>query len=385
MFVDGPVILSARIRFAMNWMDVIFLLLLTTNPIGVRGYEGCSSAYGSKPCSFVPAPPGKTPPCARPGLTFCEHPDHYPQQLINYLIQKWRFDHSTLIASESREEFSSYLRPTPSPVYGPPNYHSYGPPNHHSYGPPTYQGSGQGLPDPIHIYHGSGQDARDLPEPIHIPKPPFPFHDGGKAYVPPKAYPLLRNFTEGSGGQYDLRYPDSLSAYSERYQPQGYFTPSDAQYNPYIGDVWKRIESNYQRLRRSLKHQRKRRSFQRITEESKHSNSTLQRSKRQATIPSLCRVRSQFIMPRAALNNKGNWMYVVNMPEVDSSYTQLVKSEVCASQTCNGICSLPEGYSSRCEQKYVQKRLVALEAGGNQLYNDVFWFPSCCICAISRN
>ncbi|KAJ8966714.1 hypothetical protein NQ314_003367 [Rhamnusium bicolor] len=55
------------------------------------------------------------------------------------------------------------------------------------------------------------------------------------------------------------------------------------------------------------------------------------------------------------------------------------------SQTCSGICSLPQDYTSRCEQKYVQKRLVALEGGGNQLYTDVFWFPSCCVCTISNS
>ncbi|KRT80930.1 hypothetical protein AMK59_6125 [Oryctes borbonicus] len=99
----------------------------------------------------------------------------------------------------------------------------------------------------------------------------------------------------------------------------------------------------------------------------------------------LCETTSSFIMPRAALNNKGNWMYVVNMPELDNRYTQLVKSETCSSTQCNGLCSLPAGYTSRCEQKYVQKRLVALEGGGNQLYTDVFWIPSCCICTITTN
>lgn len=57
----------------------------------------------------------------------------------------------------------------------------------------------------------------------------------------------------------------------------------------------------------------------------------LQRTKRQNPLTSLelCEIRSQYIMPRAALNNKGNWMYVVNMPNVDTKYTQLVKSETC--------------------------------------------------------
>ncbi|KAJ8921039.1 hypothetical protein NQ315_015835 [Exocentrus adspersus] len=43
-----------------------------------HSYGPCSPIYGSEPCSFLPAPPGKTPPCARPGMTYCEHPEHYP-------------------------------------------------------------------------------------------------------------------------------------------------------------------------------------------------------------------------------------------------------------------------------------------------------------------
>lgn len=56
------------------------------------------------------------------------------------------------------------------------------------------------------------------------------------------------------------------------------------------------------------------------------------RSKRQNALSgqTLCETTSSYIMPRAALNNKGNWMYVVNMPELDNRYTQLVKSETCS-------------------------------------------------------
>lgn len=41
---------------------------------------------------------------------------------------------------------------------------------------------------------------------------------------------------------------------------------------------------------------------------------------------SLCTVRTEFITPRAALNNKGSWKYVVNMPD---NMTQLVRAEIC--------------------------------------------------------
>nr|BAM18266.1 spatzle 5 [Papilio xuthus] len=65
--------------------------------------------------------------------------------------------------------------------------------------------------------------------------------------------------------------------------------------------------------------------------------------------------------------------------------TQLVRAEICASTECNGLCTIPLGYSSRCEQKYIQKRLVALETSGQTLYTDLFWIPSCCQCTIVNN
>jgi len=49
---------------------------------------------------------------------------------------------------------------------------------------------------------------------------------------------------------------------------------------------------------------------------------------------------------------------------------------------CNGICSVPEGYRSRCQQQFVQKRLIALEGSGNRLYTDLFWFPHGCTCQV---
>ncbi|GAB0095036.1 Protein spaetzle 5 [Sergentomyia squamirostris] len=118
-----------------------------------------------------------------------------------------------------------------------------------------------------------------------------------------------------------------------------------------------------------------------LLDESKLPENSGLRSKRQAfDQESLCQVRTQFIQPQAALNSKGNWMFVVNQVQ---TATQLVKTETCASNVCSGICQIPAGYSSRCEQKYVQKRLVALDGNGQRLYTDTFWFPSCCVCTIS--
>jgi len=54
------------------------------------------------------------------------------------------------------------------------------------------------------------------------------------------------------------------------------------------------------------------------------------RKRRQAASNQLCPTRTEFIMPKAAMNNRGNWMFVVNLNEVDDRYTQLVGTETCA-------------------------------------------------------
>ena len=90
-----------------------------------------------------------------------------------------------------------------------------------------------------------------------------------------------------------------------------------------------------------------------------------------------------FTVPQAAMNNDGNWMYVVNMD--DTRYAQQVRTEVCAGGDrgpCNGLCQVPPGYSATCRQKYVQKRLIALDGSGGSLRGEVFWFPHCCVCEV---
>ncbi|CAH0557598.1 unnamed protein product [Brassicogethes aeneus] len=335
----------------MNCFSVLTLLSCCV----VKCMATCSHLYGHEPCkTFVPAPPGQTPPCARPGQTFCEFPDQYPGQLINYLIQKWRFDHNTILSDESKEEFSSYfLPPNPKPEYGPPGFQSFGP---------------------------KGNDY--LPEPIYIPKPQQPLNAG----FFPERNNLVYQEQVRNGQFYTYKYPQNFPQVNRpTYNSYYYDVPHQGQ-GQYNNRLWKRRTDT--RQKRSLKFKRSRQivdhKFNILS-----SNATLnhERQKRQATINAepLCSSTSRFIMPRAALNNKGNWMYVVNMPEVDGKYTQLVKSETCLSQTCSSLCGLPQGYSSRCEQKYVQKRLVALEGTGDKLYNDVFWFPSCCVCTLSNS
>lgn len=109
-----------------------------------------------------------------------------------------------------------------------------------------------------------------------------------------------------------------------------------------------------------------------------------QRNRRQTTDPDqLCPTVANFVMPRAGVNAKGDWMFIVNMPE-ETQYQQLVRSEICISDNCRGLCGVPPGLTTKCSQQFVQKKLIALDPSGDKLVEDVFWFPSCCVCQITQ-
>ena len=48
------------------------------------------------------------------------------------------------------------------------------------------------------------------------------------------------------------------------------------------------------------------------------------------------------------------------------------------------MCGVPPGLETSCSQQFVQKKLVALHPSGDRLVEDMFWFPSCCVCQISK-
>jgi hypothetical protein len=143
----------------------------------------------------------------------------------------------------------------------------------------------------------------------------------------------------GSGGG---GYPASRGRYKPAQQPSTPFYPSTyfssllpSQHTP-SDNWWNRCVYIFQRRARLqlLHFIIKRLVFFLCVCRYSRSVENKQRSKRQAPAPNgatqLCPTTSAYIMPRAALNNKGNWMYVVNLNEVDDKYTQLVRSESCA-------------------------------------------------------
>ncbi|KAK3912554.1 Protein spaetzle 5 [Frankliniella fusca] len=291
-----------------------------------RSYGGCyprapPPARPARPSArphhdypYLPAPPGKTPRCARPGATFCETVDHYPAHLVQYLIDRWAYDFNTLLKSEDPVEFN-LLYPV---TYGP-----YGPANN------ALPGNGTG-------YGYSYEPAQ--------------------SYGPPAA-------ADAQPGYPDRRYRLDASQTSITYAPPRRQPVSINPVGPAAGPAeWARYRRDAAR----------------------------RRTKRQSQGPgatTLCPTASSFVAPQAALNTQGNWMFVANVPDQPADrqqrYTQFVRAETCLSSECNGLCSLPNGYTSRCEQQFVQKRLVALGGGGDRLYTDSFWFPHCCVCQIS--
>ncbi|RWS15752.1 uncharacterized protein B4U79_08225, partial [Dinothrombium tinctorium] len=113
----------------------------------------------------------------------------------------------------------------------------------------------------------------------------------------------------------------------------------------------------------------------------------LQRSKRQAENgEELCNTRRMYFSPKVGLTDRSEWKYIINLGERDPNIKQVIKVDVCISpnEPCSNQISLPFGFVSRCKQKYIKKKLLALDADGQGTSSDNFFVPSCCVCEIVR-
>ncbi|CAH0393009.1 unnamed protein product [Bemisia tabaci] len=311
-------------------------------------YGPCYSSYPQSyysPKKFIPAPKGQTPTCAVPGLTFCDHVDNYPKQIVKHLIENMEFNFNTLFRDESKDNFGK-RDPVPYGV-------------HHD--------SGKG-------FQGYDYSPAVMSPPQHHPfDQPAPFQSNSQAHrhyderrlpsfttnAPEKGYP---SFTTAEPPHFSDKKLSALTndvPYTDPFYDN--FFKSDSTYYNNPSDWFSRLKRSNQSEGFSLAPRPRRQANGGFTE-------------------TLCPTRSMYVMPQAALNNQGSWKYVVNLGDKP---TQFVQSEVCVSSQCNSLCSLPNGYNSRCEQKYVQKRLVALSDDGNNIYNDIFWFPHGCVCQFS--
>merc|ERR1712198_731581 len=95
----------------------------------------------------------------------------------------------------------------------------------------------------------------------------------------------------------------------------------------------------------------------------------------------ICNVETSYIMPRAAKNKKGKFMFIVNQPKGAVEYIQKIRVATCtaAGDEC-GEGRLASPVSTQCHQEYSDHKLVALSDTGEELIVETFSFPSCCTC-----
>ncbi|XP_055609832.1 protein spaetzle 5 [Uranotaenia lowii] len=322
-------------------------------------------AYGQAPCTYIPAPRGMTPKCASPGKTFCEHNADYPTELIRELLEK--FNLHRVLANEERIQYHAqnqghyYYGPemSYSPKFAAASY--YRKPSSSS-----YEGYSYDHPKRSFQLNEIFAEKRPVPQPIYIPKPQHSFNYN--AFVRPPS----TSSTQYSPAEWLKRFARDLIDRSDFRQA----TPAPFRFSPDPAEPPKPFRLAFPAAAFGLL----------LMNETTFTGSLAKlREKRQAISPAdridLCEYREMYVTPQAALNTKGNWMYVVN--HEDSR--QLVKSEICLSNQCSNLCNLPSGYRSRCEQKFSQKRLLTLDEDGGSLYVDTYWFPSCCVCSLAND
>ncbi|XP_053686987.1 protein spaetzle 5 [Sabethes cyaneus] len=354
--------------------------------------------YGQPPCMFTPASPGRTPKCASPGKTYCEYNDDYPTYLIQQLVD--RLGYKRILASEERVEFNANQQEYQHHFYGPQMQNvAYGPLSKSK--PVAYEGYSYDVPKlqqqlsqnsiAVAYIHKTALSA-PVPQPIYIPKPQQSINLN--SYVrPPVVHKLQtanslhgyfypRPVTQYSPAEWLKRFARDLSEKRtsvERFSTVDHRVPIPNALIPTPFRLPPELEVKPSPFRPAAAA-----AFGLLLNETTYHDSLARsRQKRQASAgrTQLCQTEEQFVMPQAALNTKGNWMYVVN----HNDSRQLVKTETCSSTECSNLCNLPNGYNSRCEQKFYQKRLLTLDSNGQSLYVDTYWFPSCCVCTLATN
>ena len=101
-------------------------------------------------------------------------------------------------------------------------------------------------------------------------------------------------------------------------------------------------------------------------------------------LENICDVKTSYITPRAAKNKDGKFRFIVNHPDGDEEYTQLVRVSVCSA--AGGQCGAGLGLGlerTMCRQEYSDHKLVSLSEEGEELVVDTFSFPSCCTCLVN--
>ncbi|XP_022208379.2 protein spaetzle 5 [Drosophila obscura] len=366
--------------------------------------------YGAPPCQFLPAPPGQTPTCARPGKTYCEHVDNYPTYLIKSLVRKWGYEAGTLLVDETWEDFAAVAWHETPVFYDPKSIFPPRDPNTQDFNGYSYQTPFGGSSQRVNGGNSLFASSPSTEAPTYL----LYTSSGGGGHGHRSGQRYNHQAAAGSAGQLFFNQAGKTTPYNatlwlkrlvrdlSRKQKEEAPEAEQKQQQPEeehpvvaaAGKEDKLLEKEQQKQQpeedeQQLEHHQLKRDVSLnmdlldIVGVAGNPSKKRSRTKRQSPGRStLCQTTSQFITPQAALNSRGNWMFVVNE---QNTARQMVKAELCASNTCSNLCELPNGYNSRCEQKFVQKRLIALQGNGQNLYTDTFWFPSCCVCTIAAN
>ena len=97
----------------------------------------------------------------------------------------------------------------------------------------------------------------------------------------------------------------------------------------------------------------------------------------------VCDEKTEYIYPKAAKNDNGEFLFIVNNPDGSFKHRQMVRVTTCTRP--NEECGQGEVFRSTtsCVQEYSDHKLVALSKTGEELVVDTFSFPSCCICKVN--
>ncbi|XP_018564188.1 protein spaetzle-like [Anoplophora glabripennis] len=98
----------------------------------------------------------------------------------------------------------------------------------------------------------------------------------------------------------------------------------------------------------------------------------------------ICASVQRLIFPKIARNNKNEWKYVINQDK-DDGFVQGIRVESCRhhGSPCD-LLEVPLGFKASCKQKYIYRRLLALNDEGNPVV-DTFSLPSACCCSYKRD
>ena len=103
-------------------------------------------------------------------------------------------------------------------------------------------------------------------------------------------------------------------------------------------------------------------------------------TKKEDRYENVCSLTTSYRRPKYAKNTRGQSRFIVNIRkgegESEEEYVQVVRVGVCA--TAGAECAL--GQETRCQQQFLEHKLVALSESGKELVIDTFSFPSCCTC-----